>query len=285
MENEELHAAFLSAGVGRLAPVLDRLARPSIRLLAAPAQESLLPVGASKLGGLPDLPAGVAWPEWAGLPQSFVGQVRLADLRSALQGALAGALPEQGMLWFFYDARQETYGADPADQGGWRVLFLEAEPSALQRRPAPETLPVESRFHACALSYRVELTFSQQPDLEIPGLAWSEADQERYEALLARLAPVGSAPPRHRLLGFPDTLQDDMRLQCQLVSQGVTRVDDPRIEELTAGALDWRLLLQIDSDAQVGTRWASDGTLYYWLRQADLYAHRFERSWLVLQSE
>lgn len=285
MDNAKLRAAFRAAGLARLAPVIEQLAQPSIRLRTAPTREARLPVGASKLGGLPDLPAGAAWPEWRGLPQSFLAQLRLADLQSYLQGALAGTLPEQGMLWFFYDAAQETYGADPADQGGWQVVFLDAEQPALQRTTAPATLPAESRFRACSLSFAVETTFSQQPDLDIPGLEWSEDDQQRYEALLADLAPAGSATPRHHLLGFPDTIQDDMRLQCQLISQGVTDVDDPRVEQLTPGTREWQLLLQIDSDAQAGTRWASDGMLYYWLRQSDLQARRFERSWLVLQSE
>jgi uncharacterized protein YwqG len=285
MDNAKLQAAVKAAGLARLAPVLDRLVRPSVRLRATLAREAQMPIGASKLGGLPDLPAGVTWPEWHGLPQSFLMQLRLADLQPVLRGTLAGAFPEQGWLWFFYDAAQETYGADPADQGGWRVLFLDTDQPPLQRVPAPAALPAESRFRACALSFAVEETFSQQPDLDIPGLAWSNADQQRYEVLLADLAPAGSAIPRHRLLGFPDTIQDDMRLQCQLTSQGVTAVDDPRIEQLAPGAQDWQLLLQIDSDAQAGLRWASDGMLYYWLRRADAQARRFERSWLVLQSE
>jgi uncharacterized protein YwqG len=284
MEHAKLQAAFTAAGLARMTPALDRLAKPSIRLRTAPAREAQMPVGASKLGGRPDLSASTAWPAWRGLPQSFLMQIRLVELRPFLQGTLAGLLPEQGMLWFFYDAHQETYGADLADLGGWQIVFHAAGQSALQRRQVPAALPPESRFRACALTYTVEPTFSQQPNLDIPGLEWSEEDQQRYEAILADLAPA-SGPPRHRLLGFPDTIQDDMRLQCQLASHGVTEVDDSRIEGLASGASDWQLVLQIDSDAQAGTRWASDGTLYYWLRHADLQACRFERSWLVLQSE
>ena len=89
----------------------------------------------------------------------------------------------------------------------------------------------------------------------------------------------------HRLLGFPDTLQDDMRSQCQLVSHGVTDEDDPRQEELLKGTLDWRLLLQVDSDPQAGMRWANNGMLYYWMNQAHFQTPHVDASWLVLQSE
>lgn len=285
MDQANLQQVFAAAGFSRLIPHIDTLVRPSIRLITAPVDESTLPTGASKLGGLPDLPVDAYWPTWHDLPQSFLAQLRLADVQPFLQGALAEALPEQGMLWFFYDAQQETFGVDQADQGGWRVLFLDAARPALWRTPAPKTLPKESRFRACKLTLTGELTFAAQPPLEIADLDWSDADQERYEALLSSLVPPTSPIPRHRLLGFPDTLQDDMRLQCELASHGVTDVDDPHVEALAPGADAWRLLLQIDSDAQAGMRWASSGMVYYWLRQADCQARRFEASWLVLQSE
>jgi uncharacterized protein YwqG len=76
-----------------------------------------------------------------------------------------------------------------------------------------------------------------------------------------------------------------MRLQCQLVSHGVTDETDPRATELSKGAMDWGLLLQIDSDEHAGMRWANNGMLYYWIQQADLAARRFDTTWLVLQSE
>jgi uncharacterized protein YwqG len=285
MDQAHLRAAFVAAGFSHLVSQMDLLVQPSIRLAAAPVDEASLPPGASKLGGLPDLPRGVEWPTWNDLPQSFLVQLRLADVQPFLRGALAGALPEQGMLWFFYDAQQETFGTEPAERGGWRVLFLDDARPALRRRAAPAALPVESRFRACALQFASELTFAEQPPLEIAGLAWSDADQERYDLLLSHLAPRSSGTPRHRLLGFPDTIQDDMRLQCELASRGVTDADDPRVEALAPGANAWRLLLQIDSDPHAGMRWASDGTLYYWLRQADREARRFEESWLVMQSE
>jgi uncharacterized protein YwqG len=281
LNQAHLQANFVAGGFSRLIPHMDVLTQPSIRLITSQVDESRLPVGASKVGGLPDLPNGVEWPVWHGLPQSFLAQFSLSDLHPFL----SGALPEQGMLWFFYDAQQETFGTDQADIGGWKALFLDEARPVLRRTPAPATLSAESRFQACTLRLSSELTFATQPPLEIAGLDWSEADQEQYEALLSKIVPTRSLTPRHRLFGFPDTIQDDMRLQCELASQGVTDVDDPRIEVLAPRANAWRLLLQIDSDAQAGMRWASSGMVYYWLRQADLQARQFDACWLVLQSE
>ncbi len=123
---------------------------------------------------------GVAWPEKQGQPQSFIAQIRLEDVHSY---DVDKVLPGTGMLWFFYDATQQTFGDDPADRDGWSVLF--AENATLKRISAPTKLPAESQFHACSLSFASEYTLSQQPQLEIPNFDWSEEEQTKYEQLLS----------------------------------------------------------------------------------------------------
>ena len=93
----------------------------------------------------------------------------------------------------------------------------------------------------------------------------------------------------HKLLGHSENIQGDMELECQLVSHGLycgnsSGYEDPRREQLQAGAADWVLLLQIDSEeAHCGMMWGDSGRLYLWIRQQDLAAKAFERCWLVLQ--
>lgn len=283
MDKADFQAALVAAGLSRLVKDTDRLARPSIRITAAEVDESLLYVGASKLGGVPDLPTGAAWPEWKGLPQSFIAQIRLDDVR---QYDTEKVLPQSGMLWFFYDAQQQTFGEDPADRGGWQVLYTDGDLNALHRVSAPTALPATSQYHACLLSFASELTLSQQPRLEIPELDWSDDDQKKYESVLSSFSSQADrATPHHRMLGNPDTIQDDMRLQCQIISHGVTDIDDPRAAALSKGVLDWLLLLQIDTDDDIGMRWGNTGMLYFWIKSADLQTQHFDASWLVLQSE
>lgn len=283
MQKTDIANAFVKTGLKGRVPTIDELTCASMRLLTRPVDESTLRPGASKIGGHPDLPAGVSWPELHGKPQSFLAQLRLADAREVYPDS---PLPAQGMLWFFYDANQQTFGEQPADRAGWRVLF-NADPSAgFQRMDAPAKLLAESLFQSCALTFTKELTLALQPELELPDSHWSDEEQQAYEQVLDMLQdPADRALPHHRLLGYPDTIQDDMREQCQLVSNGVTDNDDARAASLLAGARDWHLLLQIDTDANAKMRWANNGMLYYWIRQADLRDHRFDAGWLVLQSE
>lgn len=282
MDKADVQAAFEAAGLTRVVKDIDALARFAVRLNTTAVDEANVPVGASKLGGLPDLPPGLAWPEWKGVPQSFIAQIRLEDLHDF---NVAKALPQQGMLWFFYDAQQQTYGEDPQDKGGWSVLY-NADITKLQRATVPAELPASGQFHACSIRYTSEITLAQQPELDIPNFDWSTEEQHQYEQLLSTFPDSGDHTAMHnRLLGNPDTLQDDMRSQCQLMSHGVTDPQDPRAAAMLKDAKKWHLLLQVDSDEHAGMRWASSGMLYYWIQWTDLMACHFENTWLALQSE
>lgn len=47
---------------------------------------------------------------------------------------------------------------------------------------------------------------------------------------------------------------------------------------------DWRLLLQVDTDADLKTKWGDAGRLYYWIREADARAGDFSKIQMVGQS-
>src|SRR5581483_2494300 len=148
MDKSDVQAAFVKAGLSRVLKDIDFLIKPSIRLSTTAVEEASLKIGTSKLGGVPDLPPGTSWPQWKGVPQSFIAQIRLEDVQSYYVDKV---LPSRGMLWFFYDATQETYGEDPADQGGWFVFFKDDSLAGLQRASVPATLPAESRFKVCSI--------------------------------------------------------------------------------------------------------------------------------------
>jgi uncharacterized protein YwqG len=282
MQMDDAIAALSQAGLNTVAANARQLLRPSIRLATHQVDGSSLPVGSSKLGGLPDLPQGAAWPTGKGALLSFVAQIRLDDIHAL---AAASALPPVGLLSFFYDAQQSTYGADPADRGGWQVIFT-SDTSSLERQTPPASLPQQARFAACAVAFAEEATVPQQLALDAPSVPWTAADQTKYEQFLTTfLAQADPKAPRNRLLGHPDTLQDDMRIECQLAANGVADANDPRAAALSSGALNWRLLLQVDSDYHAGMRWADAGMLYFWIEAAALQAGRFDNVWVVLQSD
>ncbi len=132
-----------------------RLTRPAILQVETEAEDEELPLGVSKLGGLPDLPPGVAWPRgvdctaWYEGTESdelcgFAGQINLADLAGTLVGRL---LPSQGLLSFFI-----FYDYDYSDDGV-RVLF-HPDVANLRRVSPPGPLSEASEVQpAVALSF------------------------------------------------------------------------------------------------------------------------------------
>jgi uncharacterized protein YwqG len=283
VERTQIVQSLSSAGLGRLAADVLRLASPSLRLVPIDAPAAGVAPGISRLGGQPDLPPAALWPVWKGLPMSFVGQLRLEDVAGHDPQR---RLPPTGLLSFFYDARQETYGADPDDRGGWEVQYHPEAPSAWQVRAFPADLPAESRFKPVGVSCHPELSLPSAPTQADPGLSWSDAETEGYENwLVERFSPAERGQPHHRLFGWPDQIQDDMQAQCALASHGYHNLDDPGAAAALQGKADWSLLLQVDSDERAAMRWGSAGMIYYWIEKAALREAQYNRAWLVLQSD
>ena len=79
-----------------------------------------------------------------------------------------------------------------------------------------------------------------------------------------------------------------MDLEAQLVSHGIYCGDpsgyqSPRAKELRAGAADWSLLFQIDSDEDGEMMWGDAGMLYFWIRREDAAQGKFDKTWVILQ--
>jgi uncharacterized protein YwqG len=272
-------AALEDAGLGRRADVLCEAALPSIRL-TADGEIGAMATGVSRLGGSPDLPPDVPWPtDDDGTPLSFIAQL---DLPQVAVHDAQETLPRSGLLSFFYAAAsQRAWGFDPADRGAWAVIYT-ADGAAARPREAPGAVPAEGRFAAVRLSADPELTFVPWESFAAESLMTREEI-----GVYAEVLPSGD-PVIHRLLGHPDPVQGDMQLECQLAVNGVYCGDgsssrDPRTARLRPGAMDWRLLMQVDSQDEAGMMWGDVGRLYYWIRQEDLTAGRWDRTWLILQ--
>lgn len=282
----ELVDVIRSGGLLHVAEKLENQRMHSIWLKAEVMPETELELGVSKLGGLPDLPKGAEWITWKDEPLSFIAQLRISDITAH---DVENALPQSGMLYFFYDAESQPWGYSPEDRGGWKVLYYNGDLSLLARTPAPLILAEDSKFEACALQFSSEVTVPDTESLYVEKLGLTQQEHNLLRDLLLESEVFqGEDEITHRLLGHPDQIQDEMQMECQLVSHGLycgdpTGYQDPRAAELKAGAMDWQLLLQVDSEESAGMMWGSVGRLYYWIRHQDLKACNFDNVWLVLQ--
>lgn len=294
----------------------------SVRLVVAGDGTAGTGETSSHLGGLPSLPRTCDWPRWdrdallradisrweerfkknpratglrdiiakmrqelsqGPMPLAFLCQLFLRDLHAATPLDL---WPSEGSLAFFYDPSQ-NWGFDPEARGHCRVFFVE-ENEELVTVSAPAGLPADSQFPNRPLTFTPEWTLPTRLDIEGRDISiWGNED---YATLLQQFMPASSErEPVHRCGGHPQEIQGDMRLECQLVTNGLycgdaTGYQDPRRASLEPGASDWQLLLQIDSDEErIGWMWGDVGRVYFWIRRQDLASADFEGAWAVLQ--
>lgn len=278
----------------RLYSELLGLATDTIELSTAPIAAESLPVGSSKFGGLPDLPQDVDWPQFKGRYLTLVAQINLAELNEAVTD---DRFPHAGILYFFYDL--ESWGFDPADRGSARVIHVEGDLTRLNRREAPEhSTPrghlfglIKRRercqaFKTCSLSFRRCLTLPDFTSLPYEAfkqtVSLTEEEEDHYADLLDEIGA------EHRLLGHSEPVQNDMQLECQLVTNGINCggadwAADPRAKSLESGAADWRLLLQVSEDPNSDMMWGDMGAIFFWIREDDLRDQNFDNCWLIFQ--
>ncbi len=266
-------------GLARVAGSVAAAAKPSVLLISTQESEETC----SRLGGRPNLPEQLDWPEWRGLPLPFIAQLDLAEI---LSGEDLG-LPPSGSLYFFYEGG-ETWGFDPKDKGSAQVIYSTDAPSRHALRELPEDVPEEMRFVGVRLEAgAADASLPDGQDQVIESLKLSAEERNAYDEFLEEL---GEARPDmyHRLGGYPEPVQGDPRLEAQLVSHGLycgrpSGYQRGKELGLWPGATDWTLLLQVDSDEAAGMMWGDAGRLYFLIRREDLAARAFEKAWLILQ--
>jgi uncharacterized protein YwqG len=270
---ENLRLAANEVGLEAKLETIRDASLPSIRLVAEAASDDEIPIGASKLGGAPDLAPGVEWPcNAAGAPLSFVAQVDLSAAPPSL-------LPRAGLLSFFYDAEQQPWGA-PGEESSWRVLHATGTLTRTKPNAARDS------YKSCKLHMFEELTLPPVRSARARALGDDGVDLDGYSELVDRFVDDYRRYPTddgkvHRLLGHPDAIQGDMtrRITYALAEADLEHPTDALEDE----ARKWRLLLQIDSEDQANMMWGDLGRLYVFLREEDLASGRFERAFLQLQ--
>ncbi len=271
---DDLLSQLSEAGIGSIGPELFTLSKECARMRSASCTNESIPVGSSKLGGLPDLPPDLAWPKWKTGYLAFVAQINLAEL------PVTESLPDVGMLCFFYDREQSAWGFDPNHKEGFRLWYF-PEVSQLTRSVHPEA----SKFPCARVSFEPFLSLPDSSSASLRALLLALEDDEKYFEFVQE--HDGKAP-QHQILGWPHVIQGEMTLECQLVTNGIYAGDasgykDPRRKELERRVDDWTLLLQIDSDKNAKMMWGDAGMLYVWIRREHLAAKSFDKAWTILQ--
>lgn len=265
---------------------LEALAAPCLLFSLEEVEDPATP--GSRYGGLPLVPPGTAWPRSPRRPMVFLGQLDFAQLARCHGGALAH-LPAEGVLSLFYDEQEQRWGSSPEDRKWWQAVWA-------PRAEQVVALDMPEELAESGLAFERPVRLLARLGVSLPrGESWGEGpvpgleelprpQVASYEALRQRL--VGPRP--HQVGGHASWVQNDARLEAQLVSQGMDCSQpgawgSEQARRLGRGAAEWGLLWQIPSDEQVGFQWGDAGSLYLLARSKDIRAGRFEQAWLGLQ--
>lgn len=265
----------------RIAESLASAAKPSIYLESSPSSND--PV--SRLGGLPNLPPAFEWPSWRDQPLPFIAQI---DLRE-LPHAPSIGLPASGCLYLFYEGGLEAWGFTPSDKGSYQVAFApDVTLASFPLRDAPEDIDPDMFFQPARLQPNtLGISLPDDQDQLLEEWSLSPEERERYSNLLETWRE--SQPPTwNRMGGYPEHIQGDSKLEAELVSHGIDCGGPEGYQEaerrgLGAGAADWELLLQIDSDENAQMMWGDLGRVYFLIRKQDLAQRNFGAAWISMQ--
>lgn len=263
-------------------PIVDAI-KPSIRMKTFPEKDENIPVGNSKVGGIPDLPLNWKWPTWNETPLEFIAQVALSEVAPYDTEHI---LPTSGILYFFFDI-DLYFNRWNERESFWKVLFYDGDISQLRRVAVLPVLPLKTSHEevyitsSCSVEFSTELTippFDSIPlrhlDVNTPYFELLENVEKLYDEMIM--------PSIHRLLGHPDAMQNDMQIECQFDFEKLYP-QHPVPETIIKAADAWTLLLQIGSDDNIKRDWGDSGRLYFWIRKEDLFACNFEHIHGILQ--
>ncbi|MCD8213652.1 MAG: DUF1963 domain-containing protein [Campylobacter sp.] len=256
-------------------------AKNAIRIGLSVKSDDEIKIGASKIGGSPDLPSDMPWfkNKLTGNDLSFIAQINFAEVKPF---DAQNKLPNSGILYLFYDCYDMPWGFDPKDVSGTKIFYFEGEIGDLKRR-AVENAELLTPFSPTVLNFTSHI--------ELSGM-WSSlaesfnASDEEADAFWEMLDEQDGQ--MNKILGHSDNIQGGMELECELVSNGIYCGDSlgykhPLKAELEKNISDWTLLLQIDSNEENEMMWGDCGRLYVWIKDDDLRNKRFDKARLILQ--
>lgn len=220
--------ALRAAGLGHHIDALAPLIRNTIALVPRDARAEDERVGASRLGGTPDLPADVEWPADREGPIPFVAQL---DLAAVAPFDVDRALPREGVLSFFCG-----FGED-----GDRSAVLHLSPAALEPRAAPPSVETEA-VRGVDFTAKVELPPYSSQFVAIDTLGSSLVPMPVADHILyAKVYEQAEAEwngKRHALLGYGRAMENEL-------------------------SSDQIILLRLDDDGTIGHMWNEAAVLYF----------------------
>lgn len=248
--------------------------RPEVRLTPTHISENQIAIGASKLGGHPDIPASLSWPiDKDGGKMFFLAQVNLNEID---HNHIDQSIPNSGLIYFFIDEQSFCkYRFETAD---FKVIYYMGSQD-LSRRENPQKHECLGRKNLPSCILELQNAYSLPSETPIFLEDW---EYPHYHDL-------STAPNRRsKILGYSDDIQGAMENSCEQEISGYanekfSNLPDSIKNSIESRAKEWRLLFQLDSEVAALMSWQDSGKLYFWMKESDLASLDFENLVVIQQ--
>ncbi|MEL6658350.1 MAG: YwqG family protein [Bacteroidota bacterium] len=233
----------------------------------------------SKFGGIPALRKESQWPvNRDGTPLWFLAEIHTTEIP---EGQISSLFPK-GILLFFYD--YEYIDA--------QVVFFEEDtvrvtaPLAKKVTNYPlNILPIWQREATVKLFHQAPISFEEIKTLPLyNSLHFAKIHKEYPDALrpsfsirnpqyLEGILRHGTSTSGHQILGYYRGIQSES-LESHLQNERVRHPEELSIAEIES-YLQWKLLLTINTEEDIGFVWGDHGKLHFFIHYQDLLNHDF----------
>lgn len=234
------------------------------------------PLGGSKLGGQPDLPAESEWPSYNDESMVFIGQINLSELANFNSGL---ELPKKGLLSFFihFNKPENEFGAEydfePA-KDHYKVLYFSNE-EILTKKDFPETLYEDYQFPENCIGYSQD--YQVPPTEESSYIINSDLD-DHDKGLIFDFAHRYDDGFMDQIGGYPVPIQQGVDLDW--AASTISNLEERYEKSLTLGKnyvnlFSFSLMYNFE---KIG-----DSTCYFGITRENLKQLKFEETILILQ--
>lgn len=161
----ELRGLFKKAGLEKH---FDAIAQRAVFLIPTRVDEAKLALGATKLGGHPDLEASAKWPRVRGEPLTFLAQLDLADYAPSLP---KGALPTSGLISFFMG---NVGGSERAGYCENAVVLFTKPGAKLVRHEVPDDF-FDVIYQACSVKLHETISLPSYNNVHVTSVLKGDA--------------------------------------------------------------------------------------------------------------
>ncbi|MBK8092993.1 MAG: DUF1963 domain-containing protein [Verrucomicrobiaceae bacterium] len=163
-------------------------------------------------------------------------------------------------------------------------------PASAARQNSFAAKPEDISDQTCLKKHHVNFVKAHTyPSIFTEEVARLNLHSKQSDAWIDQSSAIYMSHPHHQLGGWPDAVQSpEMDKECQLASNGVYVGNEEgykceKAQKLMAGAAEWSLLLQFDSDEELDIMWGDCGMVYFWVKREQAKLGDFSGAWLVFQ--